>query len=94
MGALWGTLAHALAAPVLPAHAPGPAAFAVVGMAALFTGVVRAPVTGMVLVAEMTGAVSLWLPLLVACFAATVTADHLESEPIYDSLRRRMGQRP
>ncbi|WP_371680702.1 chloride channel protein [Streptomyces sp. NBC_01276] len=94
LGALWGTLVHALAAPVLPPHAPGPAAFAVVGMAALFTGVVRAPVTGIVLAAEMTGAVSLWLPLLVACFAATVTADHLESEPIYDSLRRRMLQRP
>ncbi|MEU2831948.1 hypothetical protein ABZ667_25235 [Streptomyces lavendulae] len=42
----------------------------------------------------MTGALSLWLPLLLACFAATVTADHLESEPIYDSLRRRMLQRP
>ncbi|MFE2274911.1 ClC family H(+)/Cl(-) exchange transporter [Streptomyces lavendulae] len=94
LGALWGTLAHALAAPILPSPAPGPAAFAVVGMAALFTGVVRAPVTGIVLVAEMTGTLSLWLPLLVACFAATVTADRLESEPIYDSLRRRMLQRP
>ncbi|MEU2831949.1 chloride channel protein [Streptomyces lavendulae] len=46
LGALWGTLVHALTAPVLPSPAPGPAAFAVVGMAALFTGVVRAPVTG------------------------------------------------
>ncbi|MFE2155247.1 chloride channel protein [Streptomyces lavendulae] len=88
LGALWGTLVHAPAAPAPPSPAPGPAAFAVVGMAALFTGVVRAPVTGIVLVAEMTGALSLWLPLLLARFAATVTADHLEGEPIYDSPRR------
>ncbi|MFD9353471.1 chloride channel protein [Streptomyces sp. NPDC060031] len=94
LGALWGTLAHALASPLLPARASGPAAFAVVGMAALFTGVVLAPLTGVVLVVEMTGTAVLMVPLLIACFAATVTADWLESEPIYDSLRRRILERP
>ncbi|MEV6951045.1 chloride channel protein [Streptomyces sp. NPDC051183] len=94
LGALWGTLAHALASPLLPGQAAGPAAFAAVGMAALFAGVVRAPLTGVVLVVEMTGTSVLLVPLLVACFAATVTADRLESEPIYDSLRRRMLERP
>ncbi|MFD9339390.1 chloride channel protein [Streptomyces sp. NPDC060028] len=94
LGALWGTLAHALASPLLPAHASGPAAWAVVGMAALFTGVVRAPLTGVVLVVEMTGAAVLMVPLLTACFAATVTADWLVSEPLYDSLRRRILERP
>ncbi|MFI5980645.1 ClC family H(+)/Cl(-) exchange transporter [Streptomyces sp. NPDC051555] len=94
LGALWGTLAEALVSPLLPAGAASPVAFAVVGMAALFTGVVRAPLTGVVLVAEMTNAGSLALPLLTACFAAHVTADRWGSEPIYDSLRRRMLQRP
>ncbi|MFD5409027.1 ClC family H(+)/Cl(-) exchange transporter [Streptomyces nojiriensis] len=93
LGALWGTLTHALVSPVLPAGAAGAAAFAVVGMAAVFTGVVRAPLTGAVLVVEMTGTGVLLLPLLIACFAATVTADRLGSEPIYDSLRRRMLER-
>ncbi|QES53004.1 ClC family H(+)/Cl(-) exchange transporter [Streptomyces venezuelae] len=93
LGALWGTLTHTLAAPVLPAGSAGPAAFAVVGMAALFTGVVRAPLTGAVLVVEMTGTGALLLPLLTACFAATVTADRLGSEPIYDRLRQRMLDR-
>ncbi|MFJ6050620.1 ClC family H(+)/Cl(-) exchange transporter [Streptomyces sp. NPDC092307] len=93
LGALWGTLTHALAAPVLPAGSASAAAFAVVGMAAVFTGVVRAPLTGAVLVVEMTGAGALLLPLLTACFAATVTADRLGSEPIYDTLRRRMSER-
>ncbi|MFE7805623.1 chloride channel protein [Streptomyces sp. NPDC057430] len=90
LGALWGTLAHAVAAPLLPAQSVGPGAFALAGMAALFAGVVRAPITGVVLVVEMTGATTLLVPMLVACFAATLTADRLGSEPIYDSLRRRM----
>ncbi|MFE5677440.1 chloride channel protein [Streptomyces erythrochromogenes] len=93
LGALWGTLTHALASPLLPAGAAGPAAFAAVGMAAVFTGVVRAPLTGIVLVTEMTGAGVLLLPLLTACFAAAVTADRLGSAPIYDTLRRRMLER-
>ncbi|WTB01429.1 hypothetical protein OG373_36410 [Streptomyces avidinii] len=41
----------------------------------------------------MTGAGVLLLPLLIACFAATVTANRLGSEPIYDTLRRRMLER-
>lgn len=93
LGALWGMLTHALVSPLLPAGSAGPAAFAVVGMAAVFTGVVRAPLTGAVLVVEMTGAGVLLLPLLIACFAATVTANRLGSEPIYDTLRRRMLER-
>ncbi|MFJ7778632.1 chloride channel protein [Streptomyces yangpuensis] len=93
LGALWGTLTHALVSPLLPAGAAGPVAFAVVGMAAVFTGVVRAPLTGIVLVTEMTGAGVLLLPLLTACFAAAVTADRLGSEPVYDTLRRRMLER-
>ncbi|MFD6228731.1 ClC family H(+)/Cl(-) exchange transporter [Streptomyces sp. NPDC060232] len=93
LGALWGTLTHALVSPLLPPGAAGPAAFAVVGMAAVFTGVVRAPLTGIVLVTEMTGAGELLLPLLAACFAAAVTADRLGSEPVYDTLRRRMLER-
>ncbi|THA87018.1 ClC family H(+)/Cl(-) exchange transporter [Streptomyces sp. A0592] len=93
LGALWGTLAHGLASLLLPAGDAGPAAFAVVGMAAVFTGVVRAPLTGIVLVTEMTGAGVLLLPLLTACFAAAVTADRLGSAPLYDTLRRRMLER-
>ncbi|MEF2529355.1 ClC family H(+)/Cl(-) exchange transporter [Streptomyces sp. CS62] len=94
VGALWGALAHAAAEPLLPGQAAGSGAFAVVGMAALFAAVVRAPATGVVLVVEMTGATSLVLPLLAACFAAALTADGLGSEPVYDRLRRRMRERP
>jgi CIC family chloride channel protein len=62
-------------------------AFALVGMAAFFTGVVRAPVTGIVLVTEMTGNVSLLLPMLGAGFVAMLVPMLLRDAPIYDSLR-------
>ncbi|MFD3808753.1 hypothetical protein ACFWSF_32785 [Streptomyces sp. NPDC058611] len=50
--------------------------------------------TGIALVVEMTGATSLLVPLLTACFAATLTADRMGSVPVYDSLRLRMPDRP
>jgi CIC family chloride channel protein len=73
----------------LPALDVTPEAFAVVGMGALFTAIVRAPLTGIVLVIEMTGSFVLLLPLLAACFGAMVVATLLRDKPIYDSLRGR-----
>jgi CIC family chloride channel protein len=67
--------------------APG-ASFTLVGMAAFFTGVVRSPLTGMVLVSEMTGNVTILLPALGACALAMVVPALLRNEPIYDSLHK------
>jgi chloride channel protein, CIC family len=66
-----------------------PVAFAVVGMAAFFAAVVRAPLTGIVLVTEMTGNVTMLLPMLGACFASMLLTSLLRSPPIYDSLKER-----
>jgi chloride channel protein, CIC family len=72
-----------------------PVAFAVVGMAAFFAGVVRAPLTGIVLVTEMTGNVTMLLPMLSACFAAMLFTTLLRNPPIYDSLKERtVGKAP
>jgi CIC family chloride channel protein len=71
----------------LPNLTPGATALAVVGMAAFFTAVVRAPVTGIILVTEMTGSFTLLLPMLSACFAAMLVPTLLGEPPIYDSLR-------
>jgi hypothetical protein len=68
------------------AHA---AAFAVVGMAAFFTAVVRAPLTGIILVTEMTDNSRLLLPMLAACFSAMAVATMLREPPIYDALKER-----
>ncbi len=63
--------------------------FAVVGMAALFAAVVRAPLTGMILVTEMTGGAVALLPMLAACFTAMATAIMLGGAPVYDLLKER-----
>lgn len=88
-GLFFGTLCNDW----FPSMAPQPTAFAVVGMAAFFTAVVRAPVTGIVLVTEMTDSVILLLPMLGACFAAMLVPTLLGNAPIYDTLRQRTPQR-
>lgn len=65
-------------------------ACAIVGMGSLFTASVRAPLTGIVLTVEMTGRADLTLGLLAASLMAMLVTMLLRSEPIYDSLKRRM----
>jgi chloride channel protein, CIC family len=64
-----------------------PEGFAIVGMAAFFIGVVRAPLTGIVLVLEMTANVTTLLPMLGACFMAMLVPTLMRNALIYDSLR-------
>lgn len=71
---------------LFPASGIDPKLFAVVGMAAYFTGVVHAPLTGIVLIIEMTGNYTLILPLFVACFSALLVSDWLGILPIYEAL--------
>ena len=72
-----------------PAVAANPTTLGIAGMAAFFTAVVRAPVTGIILVTEMTASFTLLLPMLGACFAAMLIPNLLGNAPIYDSLPRR-----
>jgi chloride channel protein, CIC family len=88
LGAQSGLALGTLFCRCFPDLAQSPTAFAVVGMAAFFTAVVRAPVTGIILVTEMTGSFTLLLPMLLACFAAMIVPNLLGDPPIYDSLTR------
>ena len=65
-----------------------PEGFAVVGMAAFFAGVVRAPLTGIVLVIEMTANVTMLLPMLGACAVAMLVPAMARNAPIYDFLKQ------
>ncbi|HKF62490.1 MAG TPA: H(+)/Cl(-) exchange transporter ClcA [Dongiaceae bacterium] len=89
LGAQLGLLAGTLCGVAFPGMGLEPRAFAVVGMAAFFTGVVQAPVTGIVLVTEMTASFPLLLPMISACFAAMLIPNLLGAAPIYDSLGAR-----
>ncbi len=60
--------------------------FAAVGMAAFLTAIVRAPVTGVVLIFEMTGHYDLMLPLLAASALAYIVAELLKDKPLYEAL--------
>jgi len=87
LGAQSGLLFGIVCTHFFPEWAPDPRTLAVVGMAAFFTGVVRAPITGITLVTEMTGSFTMLLPMLSACFAAMLVPTLLSNAPIYDSLR-------
>jgi CIC family chloride channel protein len=85
LGLLFGVGCHQ----VLPGLVMPNEAFAVVGMAAFFTAVVRAPITGITLIIEMTGSIPMLLPMLFACFAAMLAPTLLGNRPIYESLREK-----
>jgi CIC family chloride channel protein len=66
-----------------------PAHFAVAGMGAFFAAVVRAPLTAIILTAEMTGNFTQILPLMLTCMAATITTRGLGTRPVYTALLER-----
>ncbi len=93
LGACSGALFAGLVNHLMPNAALSFAACAIVGMGALFTACVRAPLTGIVLAIEMTGRADLTLGLLGASLMAMLVTMLLQSEPIYESLKRRMLSR-
>lgn len=78
--------------------APGlglsPGLFAVAAMGALFAATVRAPLTGIILVIELTGALDLGLPVILTCLSATFTAEGMGGRPIYGLLLAQGHQPP
>jgi len=80
-----GTAAHDVA----PTLAVSPQVFAVLGMGALLTASIRAPLTSIVLMVELTGEYRFMLPLLACCLAAYGVAEAFRDVPIYEALRER-----
>jgi CIC family chloride channel protein len=66
-------------------------AFAVVGMGAVFAGIIRAPMTSILIVFEMTGGYGLVLPLMIANMSAFALARHWRHTPIYEALLAQDG---
>ncbi len=64
--------------------------FVIAGMAGFFTAVVRAPVTGIILISEMTGSLSHLLALSLVSLAAYFASDLMKARPVYDQLLRRL----
>jgi chloride channel protein, CIC family len=74
-----------------------PGMFAIAGMGALFAACIRSPITGVVLVVEMTQNYSLILPLMITCITSTTVVQLAHNAPIYTQLLRRtlkLSKRP
>jgi H+/Cl- antiporter ClcA len=93
IGAMAGACASALALPFGLIQADQLGTVLTLSMGALFAATVRAPLTGGMLVLEMTGAWSTAPAMLVAVYTATFVANHLHSAPIYDSIKVRLLKR-
>ena len=102
LGGAVGTVAHHL----FPASTALPGAYALVGMGAVFAGVVRVPMTSVLIIFEMTQDYAVIVPLMIANLVSLFVASLLQHEPIYEALavqdgihlpsaqtRQRLGQR-
>lgn len=81
-----GVLFATLLALVVPLPPDAVAAFGIAAMGGLFSATVRAPLVGMVLVAELTGSYGLLVPVILTCVTANLVAEALGGKPIYEVL--------
>ncbi len=79
LGGAYGEIAHL----VFPNVAAPSGAYAMVGMAAVFAGAARAPITAILILFEMTRDYRIILPLMFATVVSTILAERLERESIY-----------
>lgn len=89
IGACLGLAFQSLWLAAIPSSVAPMTLLASAGMAGLFAGIVRSPLTGAVLLVEMTGSNALVFPLVAASLSAWAVAEALKSKPIYDSLLER-----
>jgi CIC family chloride channel protein len=102
LGGAVGTVAHQL----LPSHTATAGAYALVGMGAVFAGIVRTPMTSVLMIFEMTQDYAVIVPLMISNLVSFFISARLQRQPIYEALaiqdgihlptaetRRRRGQR-
>ena len=82
LGGVVGTVAHRL----LPGYTATAGAYALVGMGAVFAGVVRAPMTSVLMIFEMTQDYAVIVPLMIANLVSLFISSRLQRQPIYDAL--------
>jgi CIC family chloride channel protein len=88
-GGAFGLIVHNL----FPTVTAAPGAFALVGMAAVFAGAARAPITAIIILFEMTDDYRIILPLMLATVVSTILAEYLSKESIYTLKLVRRGIR-
>jgi CIC family chloride channel protein len=87
MGASVGSVAHLL----FPASTAGPGAYALVGMGTAFAGIVRTPLTSVIMIFEVTRDYTIIVPLMISNLIAFFISQRLQRQPIYEALARQDG---
>jgi CIC family chloride channel protein len=91
LGAMLGGTIGSVAHHFLPFSTATPGAYALVGMGALFAGVVRAPMTSVLMIFEMTHDYAVIVPLMIANLASLFISSRLQKQPIYEALAHQDG---
>src|SRR5277367_6404187 len=83
LGAMTGGAVGTVAHHFFPMHTATPGAYALVGMGAVFAGVVRTPMTSVLMIFETTQDYAVIVPLMIANLVSLFVASLLQHEPIY-----------
>jgi CIC family chloride channel protein len=87
IGGTIGSIAHTL----LPGLTANPGAYALVGMGTAFAGIVRTPLTSVIMIFEMTRDYSIIVPLMISNLISFFISQQLQREPIYEALALQEG---
>jgi CIC family chloride channel protein len=91
LGAMLGGSVGALAHHLLPGYTATPGAYALVGMGAVFAGIVRVPMTSVLMIFEMTRDYAVIVPLMIANLTSLFIARRFQKQPIYEALADQDG---
>ncbi len=86
MGAMTGGLVGTVAHHFFPAATANPGAYALVGMGCVFAGVIRAPMTSVLMIFELTQDYAVIVPLMIANMISLFIASRIQHEPIYEAI--------
>ena len=87
LGGIVGNMAHSL----LPTYVATPGVYALVGMGTAFAGIVRAPMTSVVMIFEITRDYAVIVPLMISNLVSFSISSRLQRQPIYEVLARQDG---
>jgi len=91
LGAMLGGIVGSAAHHAFPGHTATPGAYALVGMGTTFAGVIRAPMTSVVMIFEITRDYAVIVPLMISNLVSYFIASRLQREPIYEVLAQQEG---
>jgi len=91
LGAMLGGIVGTLANRFLPGQVASPGAYALVGMGTAFAGIVRAPMTSVVMIFETTRDYAVIVPLMISNLVSFFISSRFQKEPIYEVLARQDG---